>query len=936
MVEPVRPCPDEDALDRLACMGEEGLLSAQAEHASRCPTCADRVAEMKENSRLFQELREVLGAPARLPVVPGFSILRRLGRGAMGDVFEAEQDDPRRRVALKVIRRSGLDDAEVRSLVRLRHPNLTPLIGAGYTLDGNRYFAMEMVTGRAIDRHAADESLGIEECVRLFLPVCDAIEHAHRRGVLHGDLKPSNILVDGDSAPRVLDFGLATFDEEPELSVPGGTLPYMSPEHIGGGGDPRDPRRDVYALGVTLYRLVTGALPLDVADLPFVEACAIVCTAAPTPPRSIAPRTPRDLERIILHCLAKRPADRYPTVAALAADLRRFLKREPISIREGTVTYRLVRYAARRPAVAALAGTLLGVVAGGAIAIWSLAEEARASETAELAYKRTLRDMIRELPLEDANESLVYQLDKIAAAARRNSGGSPESEAYAFANISTVLAAIGENERALTAAMRGLSVLESTSDVDPKLIIDALFQIANAHRECGDVPAAIANSERAIERARDAYGRRDPRLAQAVERHVGVLYSLELAHRAAPWIADALQGHEQTPQTRALLLGRVAGSQSHAGRYSAALASVNAALQAARSVEGESAAALVGDLEQRRVGVLLALGRFPEALEGQRALLDRVRRVEGESSATTARVKSALARLFSKWGEHDEAKALLTEALETARAPDLALLQRDLSMSYAVALYRAGEFEPARERFQSLVDELTPTSSLQDATAALSWLSHALCDLEDYAGAVQCMEEVLRRAAPMYGDSDARLAPFYAHMGTAYRLWGRHQDAQAAYEAAMGLFRTHLDQDDARIAWMENNLAMLAWDQGDYVEGERRLLQAMFVQEEQTVALAESLSNLALVYQSAGRPDDAVSPARRSLQIRLRHFAPGHGQIAHTESILGSCLADVGHLEEAEMLLDGAWRKLVASHGDQHRQTREALSRLQRFRALHR
>ena len=333
-----------------------------------------------------------------------FAIRAEIGRGAMGVVYEAEQDEPRRIVALKVLRAGAIagDTAlalfrrEIRALARLDHPGIATLYASGRTDDGLPWFAMERVRGAALDVWLRGRELGIPDRLRLFLEIAEAVATAHDRGVLHRDLKPSNIVVAGDPPhAKVLDFGLARIvDAEgadataaTEFGSVRGTLEYMSPEQMAGDPDALDGRVDVYALGVLLYEMLLGEHPLDLRDAPAYDVPRRILEE---PPKSIARRLDGDLSTIVLKALEKDRERRYVGVRALADDVGRYLAGEPIAARPPSAAYQLRKLVLRHkgPFAALAAGIVL--LAGFGIAMAMLAgrlaaERDRANAEAESA-----------------------------------------------------------------------------------------------------------------------------------------------------------------------------------------------------------------------------------------------------------------------------------------------------------------------------------------------------------------------------------------------------------------------------------------------------------------------------------------------------------------------------------------------------------------------
>jgi len=488
-------------------------------------------------------------APRELPDrIGGYSIVGVLGEGGMGVVFEAEQDRPKRRVALKVMKTSHVVDdlhakmflREVETLGRLKHPNIAAIYESGHTDDGHDFFAMELVRGLTLDRWLADRpSLVTDDELRLrlklFTTISQAVHYAHQRGVIHRDLKPSNILVTEDTTStsgatassatgfpviKILDFGLARVTDTDvqaaslltEVGMIKGTLPYMAPEQARGDAEAIDVRTDVYALGVILYEMVVGLRPYDVGRASIIEAVRVICEESPAPMSSEwsgARRLDPDVETVAGKALEKEPDRRYTSAAALGDDVDRYLESQPILARPPSAVYQMRKMISRHRLPFAFAAMLLLLVVAFGIGMGVLyadsqrnlrravAAELEAAREADTATRTT--DFLLGLfessnPEQSSGETITARevMDEGAERVRDELAAEPLTQAQLMHTLGQVymsLALYDDSKRQIEDALSLRRENLPTGDVR---VIDTLHQLARVSERLGELKKADA------------------------------------------------------------------------------------------------------------------------------------------------------------------------------------------------------------------------------------------------------------------------------------------------------------------------------------------------------------------------------------------------------------------------------------------------------------
>jgi tetratricopeptide (TPR) repeat protein len=483
------------------------------------------------------------GDPAKGLRVGRYEVRRTIASGGMGTVYEATQDQPHRLVALKVLRRGAASRQALKRfryeseiLGRLRHPNIAQVYDAG-TYDegegGQPYFAMELVKGRRLLQCCAAQDLNTRRRLEIFAKVCDAVQFAHHKGVIHRDLKPDNILVDDFGEPKILDFGVARATDsdiqattlQTDIGQLIGTVPYMSPEQVAGDPSELDTRSDVYSLGVVLYELLADRLPHDLRDKSIPEAVRIIGEQDPTPLSSISRVYRGDLDTITAKALTKEKDRRYQSAAELAADVRHYLGDEPIVARPASTFYHLGKFARRNKTLVGGVGAVFVVLVSAIIAIGSALAQARQDADRAELVSAFLKDMLASPnPKEGRRELTVAELlDEVGGEIDATFGPHPAVASRLHFTIGRAYQKLGRLDKALDHMEAAVALGESSMGAEDPRVIDAIMWQADLYARKRKPDKSIPIMRRVHELCERVYGRTHEKTITALGRLAGAL-----------------------------------------------------------------------------------------------------------------------------------------------------------------------------------------------------------------------------------------------------------------------------------------------------------------------------------------------------------------------------------------------------------------------------
>lgn len=804
-----------------------------------------------------------------------YRILDLLGEGGMAVVYLAEQSEPvQRKVALKILK-AGMDSKQVvarfeserQALAVLDYPHIAKVFDGGIAENGRPYFVMQYVDGVPINEYCDAQRATIATRIRLFVDVCRAVQHAHLKGLIHRDVKPSNILVtevDGEPQPKVIDFGVAKVLETPvadtkietRIGQVVGTPQYMSPEQMGSGDI--DSRADVYSLGVVLYELLSGSLPLDLTAVRDIALPAVIRERIPPSPsarfadldskrndiaaaRRISPqeldRTLQgDLDLIVMKAIEKDRSLRYDTASALAADCGRFLNHDAVLARPPSVGYQLGRFVRRNRALVAVAAMALLALVGGSIAatvgyLRATAAEQKAIQEAETAT-RVSEFLVELFEVSDpsaARGNSVTAREILDAAVGRidetlaDEPGVRANLKYAMAQVYANLGILQEAEL----LARDAPDIRRADSTNRELLADSLDQLGSISTQLGKSDAAMALHEEALE-ARQ-HGRNTATAGQVAT----------LQHLA----------------TAAYMQSNIEQSRDY---FLRALEMTRAMPNPDKAVQTQ----ITGDL-----GVIFdRLGDFETAEVYKRNAVEAFDELYGPVHPQSATARNNLALTLNRLRKPNEAAELYQEALEAYRTlyveqhPNTANTLNNLAQ-VLLRLERFDEAEQMQRESYAMFESIFGPGHTQVGTAGVN-LGRILLASEKPSEAEASLRKALEIQETALSADHQRIFVAREALAAALIRQGKFAEGRQLAESAVDHFSGRYGDEHWRTARSSSVLADALIGTGEYEAAERLLLEALPRIEESlgedhpaSLATAESLATL---YERSGNPEKAM------------------------------------------------------------------------------
>jgi serine/threonine protein kinase len=842
-----------------------------------------------------------------------YTLQERIGEGGMGEVWVAKQTEPvKRKVALKLIK-AGKDskavlarfDQERQALALMDHPNIAKILDGGLTYDRRPFFVMELVNGLPLNRFCDQAKLTPRERLELFVPICQAVQHAHQKGIVHRDLKPANILVtlyDGEPIPKVIDFGLAKaignkLTEESLSTQFGsvvGTLEYMAPEQAGYSGIDIDTRADIYSLGVILYELLTGLRPIDAEranKAALAEMIRIIQEEEPskpstrlstdeslpslaalrgTEPKQLMALLRGELDWVVMKCLEKQRERRYETASGLARDLQRFLADEPVEARPPSAGYRFRKLFKRNKGIVLAASLVLAaLIAGMAGTTFGFIRASVRAEGERLA-------------------KLDAEIKKAEAETQKARAEAEKQKA--------------EEEKRIAQAVRDFLQYRLLGQADLRLQANALLRAGSS----------AANAER------------NPTIR-------------ELLVRAAKELAaDKIEANfPNQPLLQAEILKTVGDTFRGIGDHERAVGFLQRSATLGKEHLGADHPDTLGTLNTLAWACLEA-GHLKDAI----ALFEQVSEVRkrklGADHRDTLGTLHNLACAYHAAGERKEAIALF-EQVRVAQVRNLGADHPDTlttMINLASAYHNAGEWKEAIKLFEQVRDAHMKKLGVDhpDTGVTLNNLALAYLAVGRLNEAIALFEQVRDFEVKKLGADHPYTFTTLNNLALAYRSAGKLEEALELLQQVYAASVKKLGTDHPSTLTALNNLAAAHLALGRLNEATKLFEQVRDARMKKLGAdhpdTIITLNNLASAYRNAGKLKEALELLEQVREVELKAFGADHPETLNALNNLASAYWSAKHLDKSVPLFEDVLKRREAKLGRQHLDTQTTVANL--------
>jgi non-specific serine/threonine protein kinase/serine/threonine-protein kinase len=868
--------------------------------------------------------------------IGNYRLLKIIGQGGMGEVYAAEQTHPiQRKVALKIIK-LGMDsreftrrfESERQAMAMMDHPCIATVHDAGTSERGRPYIVMEYVPGVPVRQFCNEHKLDIKERLKLFIQICEGVQHAHQKAIIHRDIKSSNVLVseaDGEFRPKIIDFGLAKAVGEDltgktiqtQMGEILGTLEYMSPEQVDFTGDKVDTRTDIYLLGVLLYSLLTDLLPFDPVEMRKVGLDGVLYMI-----RSVDPPRPSnrvrdvgneaeglaslrglsasklistlegDLDWIIMMALEKEKSLRYQTANALAVDIRRYLNNRPTFASPPSATYRIKKFVRRNRsgvvAAALLATAVLMGIVGTTIGMVRAQNAQKVAKTEAETARQVSDFMVGLFDVSDPSEArgnTITAREILDRGVQKIEGGladQPATQAKLLNTMGRVYKELGLYTAARPLLEKSLSTMQLIDNGPGQEEAVVLDDLGGLLRVSGDFEGARIHLERALAIREQELGPDHAEVAHSLNSYANLLWQIGETDLAQEHYLRALDIRETT-------LGpnhpEVAITLNNLG------------------------------------GLAMQAGDFKEAQRYfQRALVIRQEAL-GDDHPDVARSMVNLGKLHWAKGDYEIARSYHENALairEKVFGPDHPLVADSLN-DFAILLQDSGNREEALEKFERALEirKLSLGPDHPDVAGAMGNIGVILVEEGDYEGARELLEGALAIREAARGPDHIEVAADLNNLAMLRQTVGDYAGALALLERSLAIREVNFGPDHPEVAQSAANIGDALLNSGDmegarpYFERSLRILETNFGGEHPDVAYAlERLGNL---HRSTWNLDEAKPLLERSLAIRQKVLGPSHLYTGRSQDYLGLLLYYRGDLQEAKLRFEEAL-KVMGAH----------------------